>query len=381
MSRKTTTPRRKICFVLPSLNGGGAERAAVHILNSLDAGAWDRSMYLFRRVGPYLDKLDGRIALSAGHSRSRLGRWRELRRFLRASRPDVVVSFLSYFSVLAAARAAGIGACVVFNQQTPMTAFLNDADYHWRRPWHRRLFSAATRVGYGLADRIVTTSKGVADDLISHFGVASARIQVIHNPVDLAQIARGVAEPIDPAFERGWLPPVIVAAGRLADAKNYPLLIDAMALLRERVPARLFILGAGELEGELRQRIAERHLEEAVVLCGFQDNPWKFVARADAFALTSRYEGFGNVLVEAMACGVPVVATSSPGTREIVSDGIDGLLVDRHEPAAVAAALERLLTDEALHRRLSAAARASAERFSLPVIAAAYDRAFGAALA
>jgi glycosyltransferase involved in cell wall biosynthesis len=370
--------RRKICFVLPSLHGGGAERAAVQILNALDSRSWDRSMYLFRREGPYLNELDDEIALSFGRSQSRVGRWRELRRFFRGSRPDVVVSFLSYFSVLAAARAAGIGARVVFNQQTPMTAFLSDADYHWRRPWRRRLFSAVTRVGYGLADRVVTTSKGVADDLISHFGVASARIQVIHNPVDLLQIARAVAEPLDPELERAWVPPV---AGRLADAKNYPLLIDAMAVLRERVPARLFILGSGELEGALRQRIAERKLEADVVLCGFQENPWKYIARADVFVLTSRYEGFGNVLVEAMACGVPVVATSSPGTREIVSDGVDGLLVDRHEAAAVAAALERLLTDEALHPRLSAGALASAERFSLPVIAAAYDRALGAALA
>jgi glycosyltransferase involved in cell wall biosynthesis len=375
------TGRRKICFVLPSLNGGGAERAAVQILNALDPGTWDRSMYLFRREGPYLDKLDGQIALAAGRSESRIGRWRELRRFLSASRPDVVVSFLSYFSVLAAARAAAIGARVVFNQQTPMSAFLEDADYHWRRPWHRRLFSAVTRLGYGLADCIVTTSSGVADDLIAHFGVAAGRIQVIHNPVDLLQIARAVAEPIDPALERAWTPPVIVAAGRLADAKNYPLLIDAMAVLRERVPARLFILGAGDLEGALRQRIAERHLDDDVVLCGFQENPWKYVARADVFALTSRYEGFGNVLVEAMACGVPVVATQSPGTREIVSDGVDGLLVERHEATAVAAALERLLTDQTLHRKLSAGARTSAKRFSLPAIAAAYDRAFAGVLA
>ena len=70
-----------------------------------------------------------------------------------------------------------------------------------------------------------------------------------------------------------------------------------------------------------------------MTFAGFQRNPWKYIARADVFALSSRYEGFGNVLVEAMACGVPVVATSSPGTREIVADGLDGLLVDRHEPA------------------------------------------------
>jgi len=93
----------------------------------------------------------------------------------------------------------------------------------------------------------------------------------------------------------------------------------------------------------------------------------------DLFALTSRYEGFGNVLIEAMACGVPVVATSSPGTREIVTAGADGLLVDSHEPDAMAAALARVLTDEALRRRLAAGARSSASRFALPTIAAAYD--------
>src|SRR5262249_3088952 len=118
-----------------------------------------------------------------------------------------------------------------------------------------------------------------------------------------------------------------------------------------------------------------------VRFCGFQSNPWKYIARADVLALTSRYEGFGNVLIEAMACGVPVVATSSPGTREIVSVGEDGLLVEKHEPAAVAAAIERVLTDEALRRRMSQMARTHAERFAASSIAAAYDRVFAEALA
>ncbi len=116
-------------------------------------------------------------------------------------------------------------------------------------------------------------------------------------------------------------------------------------------------------------------------LCGFHVNPWKYVARADVFALTSRYEGFGNVLVEAMACGVPVVATSSAGTREIVSADEDGLLVERHEPAAVAAALDRLLNDAALRQRMSQTARRHAQRYSAQAIALEYDRVFAEALA
>jgi glycosyltransferase involved in cell wall biosynthesis len=234
---------------------------------------------------------------------------------------------------------------------------------------------------YRLADAIITTSKGVADDLVAQFGVPRRHIRIVHNPVDLQAIAKAAAEPLDPDHERRWSHPAIVAAGRLAAAKNYPLLIDALAELRRTIPARLFILGQGDAEPAMREQIARLGLDEAVVLCGFQRNPWKFIARADVFALSSRYEGFGNVLVEAMACGVPVVATASPGTCEIVSVGTDGLLVDRHEPAVLAAALERILSDAALRQRLSQGARSSAQRFALPAIAAAYDRVLGAMIA
>lgn len=373
--------RRKICFVLPSLAGGGAERAAVHILNALDGQQWDRSMYLFDRVGPYLDEVSSDIRLSSGTDHSRLGRWQALRRFIRETRPEIVVSFLSYFSVLTAARAAGVGARVVFNQQTPMTAFLADGDYPWRGAWHRRVFTLVTRTGYAAADLVVATSRGVADDLQSAFGVDPAQLRVVPNPVDLERVAAAAVEPLDAEFQAQWTSPVIVAAGRLAEAKNYPLLIDAMAVLRQRIPARLFILGQGELEGEIRARIAERGLADAVVLCGFQRNPWKFIAKADVFALTSHYEGFGNVLVEAMACGVPVVATASAGTRDIVRDGEDGLLVTTHDAVSVAGALERVLGDAARRAQMSRAARAHAVDFALNVVASKYTTVFEGLLA
>lgn len=373
--------RRKICFVLPSLAGGGAERAAVHILNTLDGQQWDRSMYLFDRVGPYLDEVSSDIRLSSGTDHSRLGRWQALRRFIRETRPEIVVSFLSYFSVLTAARAAGVGARVVFNQQTPMTAFLADGDYPWRGAWHRRVFTLVTRTGYAAADLVVATSRGVADDLQSAFGVNPAQLRVVPNPVDLERVAAAAVEPLDAEFQAQWTSPVIVAAGRLAEAKNYPLLLDAMALLRQRIPARLFILGQGELEGAIRARIAERGLADAVVLCGFQRNPWKFIAKADVFALTSHYEGFGNVLVEAMACGVPVVATASAGTRDIVRDGEDGLLVTTHDAVSVAGALERVLGDAARRAQMSGAARAHAVDFALHVVASKYTTLFEGLLA
>jgi glycosyltransferase involved in cell wall biosynthesis len=173
----------------------------------------------------------------------------------------------------------------------------------------------------------------------------------------------------------------VVAAGRLAGVKNYPLLIEAFALLRNRMPASLFILGKGDEEPALQRLIQARGLADAVHLCGFQRNPWKYIARADVFALTSQYEGFGNVVVEAMACGVPVVATTSPGTRDIVRSGTDGLLVDRHEPAAVAAALAQVLSDAALRQRMVEHARRKAEHYRIESVALSYDRVLTGVLA
>jgi glycosyltransferase involved in cell wall biosynthesis len=365
--------RRKVCFVLPSLNGGGAERAAVQILNGLDADRWDRSMFLFAREGPYLAEVDPSIAIWSADTASRWGRWRALRSFVARERPEIVMAFLSFFSALSATRAANTGAKVVFNLQTPMSEFLADADYHWRRRWHKAAFAAIARAGYAAADMIVATSKGVARDLTSSFGVSPDQIEVLPNPVDLDRVRAAAGEPIDAGVLPPGDSPLIIAAGRLADAKNYPLMIEAFAAVRQRTAARLCILGQGELEGQLRQLIAARGLGESVSLAGFQANPWKFIARADAFLLTSHYEGFGNVLIEAMACGVPVIATASAGTRDIIGHQVDGLLVEAHTPAAVASSVIAVLESPARRDAMARAARSSANRFAVNQVIARYQ--------
>ncbi len=368
--------------MLPSLNGGGAERAAVHILNALSPDRWQRSMFLFSRTGPYLDEVDPSIQLDSAAGEGRLAQWRALRAFVARTRPQVVVSFLSYFSVLTAVRAAAVGARVVFNQQTPMSAFLADGDYPWRRGWRRTRVQRgdAPRLRRGRSDRDDVTRRGRRSrrpHLVC--GAATSRwcrIRSISTRFERPRANRSTRPSSAPGSA-----PVIVAAGRLAEAKNYPLLIDAMAVLRQSIDARLFILGTGDEEAAIRARIRERGLEYAITLCGFQKNPWKYIARADVFALSSHYEGFGNVLIEAMACGVPVVATASAGTRDIVRDGVDGILVERHQPEAFAGALASVLGDPQRRRLMAAAASESAPRFALPRIAQIYDETFQGVMA
>ncbi len=369
--------RPRVCFVLPSLNGGGAERAAVAVMNALDADRFDLELCLFRRVGAYLGEVAPHISVRQVGDGARLGRIRGLRRFFAANRPAIVMSFLSYLSVFAAARWANAGIKFVINQQTPVSAFLEDRDFRWREPLRRALFERGVRTVYPRADLVVATSEGVRQDLVSHFGVAPSRVEVVHNPVDLSGIARLAQEPI----EAGLAGPddrIVVAAGRLAEVKNFPLLISAVGLLASRMPIRLWILGQGDEQPALARQVVERGLADRVTWLGFQANPWRYMARAHVFALTSRYEGFGNVLIEAMACGVPVVATSSSGTRDIVQHGVNGLLVEAHDPEAVADALAALLEHRGRAQALAANARRSLDHYDVAAVAERYASLLGA---
>jgi glycosyltransferase involved in cell wall biosynthesis len=302
-----------------------------------------------------------------------------LRRVLAEQQFDVAVSFLSHFVAYAAVRAARCRTRYVISQQTPVSAFLSDADYHWRRPLDRTLFTAVARTIYPRADLIAAASNGVADDLVSHFGVDRDRIVVVPNAVDVEEVEQKALEPL-PADRASETHPIIVTAGRLAEAKNLPLLVDTLRAVRLRRPFRAWILGQGELESDLRARLAASGLADDVRLLGFQSNPWKYMAAADVFVLTSKYEGFGNVLIEAMAGGTPVVATASYGTRDIVLNGRTGFLVEQHEPAALADAICRLLADTGLRKRFGAASRVRAREFGVGRVTAAFADALGRAV-
>jgi glycosyltransferase involved in cell wall biosynthesis len=324
--------------------------------------------------GVYFDHIAPGVRVVVGTERSWLRRLWELAAFLRSSRPDIVMPFLSYFITALAVGLSGGRARVVFNQGTPTSGFLDDPDFPWGRGLRRQVFTAVTRLFYARADAVVVTSQGVADDLIARYGVPPAKVRVLHNPVDLDAIAAQAAAPLEDAALEGERP-VLAAAGRLAGVKNYPLMIAAVEDVVARRPAYLWILGDGPERARLESLARDHGVGRFVRFLGFQPNPFRYIARADLFVLTSTYEGFGNVLIEAMACGTPVVATRSPGTVEIITDGENGVLVD-HDPPSIAGAIRDLLAAPARREALVARARESVAQYALPAVAARYDRLF-----
>ena len=363
----------KVCFVIPTLTGGGAERVAVTVLSALNAARYERTLYVFSAAdGVYFDRLGSGIQVVVATHRSWLMRLWELAGFLRATRPAIVMPFLSYFITALAVWLSGARARVVFNQGTPTSGFLDDPDFRWHGGWRQRVFALMTRFFYRRADAVVVTSQGVAEDLATGYGVPRTHMRVLHNPVDLDAVARADASRVPPrrAGER-----VIVSAGRLARVKNFPLLIEALDLLNGEMPVSAWILGDGEERSRLERLAAASRAAGRVTFAGFQPQPWAWMAHADVFVLTSVYEGFGNVLIEAMACGVPVVATRSPGTSEIITSGVNGLLVE-HTAAAVAGAVLQLLRDEALRRRLIDQARQDVRHYATPAVAQRYEQLF-----
>jgi glycosyltransferase involved in cell wall biosynthesis len=207
---------------------------------------------------------------------------------------------------------------------------------------------------------------------LSQFGVDQNKTHVIHNPIVLDHIrlrAREMPEDL-PASDL----PTVITIGRHVAQKDHETLIRAFALARQHVPARLVILGQGPLRRELEQMAQDLSIADSIIFAGWSSNPFAWLSRSDLFVLSSRFEGFGNVIVEAMACGLPVISTDCPsGPREILRDGNDGVLVPVGNVDALASAITDVLSNERMRSHLARKAVQRATDFDISVIAPQYE--------
>ena len=219
-------------------------------------------------------------------------------------------------------------------------------------------------------------SKGIADEIFTMTGHWD-KIKVIYNPVTDDKILKMAEKKVDHEWFRNPYIPIILMVGRLSKTKDQPTLFKALSLIVEKQPARLVIVGSGTEEHKLKKLADKLNLSKNILFLGFQDNPYKYMKKASVFVLSSLQEGFGNVIVEAMACGTPVVATDcKSGPSEIIQDGINGLLVPPQDQISLANAILRILNDPHLAEKFSFEGRKRAEFFSVKKSLEEYEDTF-----
>lgn len=393
----------KILFVLKSFAAGGVERITLVLSRMLAQRGHEVTLAVFRNQGALADKVPREVRLHVLESSTTLaGRAFALRanpmslaqmarpvlltaksdrslrylpgltRLLREQQPDAVVAAMPYVNlvVLWARGLAGTRSRVLVMEHIEISQYLAERE-GWR---HKYLLPLMGR-SYPKAEVVGAVSNGVAEDLVRSSGIDRNLVRILYNPVVTDEMRVMADQPVEhPWFQSGALP-VVLNVGRLAEQKDHVTLLQAFAKVRSKRRLRLVILGAAsskektaERQSELMALASDLGVEDDVYLPGFDANPYAYMAKAAVFVLSSRYEGLPTVLVEAMACGCPVVSTACPGSVEILAGSRYGQIVPIGDVDALGEAIITSLdsppNEEALKRRsLDFSAECSVEQY------------------
>ena len=344
----------RIALHIGDLRVGGAERVCLTVAEHLARRGYDVDVVLSKTRGQLIKDIPAGVSTIDLRTRGSSTSLPALIRYMRSRRPVAMIASLVPQNTMAVLATVFVSAPtkVFVTQHAALSA---EARGGWG-PW-RRLAPLLYRIVLPKASGVITVSRGVAQDLERVTGFPAARVEVIYNPIETAVIAEKSREPIvDPFFDTEA--PIVLGVGRLTQQKSFDVLIDAFAHLEPDRGCRLAICGGGPLRKALTAQIIRLGLEDRVKLLGVQDNPFKYMAASKLLVLSSEREGFGNVLVEAMACGTPVLSTDGPhGPAEILDGGRFGELTPVGDVTALAAAIARTLDNPLPKEMLIARAR------------------------
>lgn len=304
--------KKKILVFVPSLAGGGSERFIVYFVNNLDREKFDIKLALIKKEGPYLDELKKDIpVIDLNSKRARYALFKIIK-LIKDEKPDLVFSTLGYLNILLA----------MVKKLFPNIKFVaRESNIQSKR--FSTFFKYLAKLFYKYFDLIIAQAKCMKKDLVENFNVPEDKVKVIYNPVDIENIYKKSLTN-EKLFSDKYKN--LIAIGRLTKQKGFDLLLKAFSKLDNNY--RLYILGEGEEKDNLIKLADKLNIKDRVYFLGFQKNPYKYLAQADLMVLSSKVEGLPNVVLEANALGIPVVAFDCPGgTREIIKNGLNGFLV------------------------------------------------------
>lgn len=341
--------RRHLALFVLGLSGGGAQQRMMTLAHAFAARGHKVDLVVVRSQDPPRQEtspLVRFVALDPWWTRLpwvRKGRWAlasipALASYLRRERPAVLLSSSHLVNV------AAPWACALARVRTKLVLRVGNHLSRSAVNTQRRFWLWQARHFYPWADAIIAISNGVTDDVARVTGLPRERITMIYNPVVTPELQEKMRAPLDHPWFAPGSPPVLLAVGRLVAQKDFPTLLKAFARVRAVRPARLVILGEGKERMKLEVLAQKLDVAADVDLPGFVLNPFPYLARASLLVLSSAWEGFGNVVAEAMACGCPVVSTDCPsGPAEILDGGAYGPLVPVGDDAALAKAILSVL--------------------------------------
>ena len=330
-----------IALFIPSLRGGGAERMILQVAEGLVRRGFKVELLVAEALGPYLKLVpEGVVVRDLGVGRVLAG-VPCLVRYLREAQPDVLLSFMTHANLIAlwARRLARVKTRLIISERN-MLSFSGRE----KAKLKYQLLPFLARRCYAWSDGVIAVSSGVADDVAKVTQLPRSRVSTVYNPVVTPALkALSFESPDHPWFGQDDVP-VVLGVGRLVPQKDFGTLLKAFAQLREERQVRLLLLGEGEQREALEAMVVRLRIADDVSMPGFVDNPFCFMRRASVFALSSAWEGLPGALIQAMACGCPVVSTDCPsGPREILRNGKHGRLIPVGDVDALSRAIGETL--------------------------------------
>ena len=366
---------KRILFVTKNMEFGGAQKKIVDLANGLSERGFAIAILVFDgkdKKGVRIKDLTSKIQVISpppypNHPAISLRRGvRETVKAVRRWKPDIVYSNLWNTNPFAVV----VGR--LFKARTVIEVSNSEA-HELEGEKHKEFVRFYRKRVFGLADAVIAVSKGVELE-VRHI-YKTTHVQTVYNCIDIENVIERskMRNDVPHKYLRGHLP-VVVAVGRMHRQKGYSYLLEALRIVNETTEARLIIVGDGNLKEQLLRRAESLGIGEKIAMVG-ETEPYAYMRHGDIFVLSSLYEGFGIVLVEAMSLGMPVISTDCDhGPREIIENGKNGLLVPVADPPKMASEIIRLIRDEKLRRSLGAEAEKRSRDFARDRMVSDYEK-------